>query len=148
MKVKKGDLVQILSGKDRGKQGRVIQANPANRKVIAYLRAYGDEIVLCVANLSRTPQAVELDLSDWRGRQPVELLGRSVFPPIGELPYLLTLQGYSFFWFELLPVASEAAGLVLVIPLNPVPTFVSWATSPVASVTRYRLAMPSRSEMK
>jgi maltose alpha-D-glucosyltransferase/alpha-amylase len=84
---------------------------PSNRKVIAYLRSLGDEIVLCVANLSRTPQAVELDLSDWRGRQPVELLGRSAFPPIGELPYLLTLQGYSFFWFELLPAAAEAVSL-------------------------------------
>jgi maltose alpha-D-glucosyltransferase / alpha-amylase len=84
---------------------------PANRKVIAYLREYGDEIVLCVANLSRSPQAVELDLSDWRGHQPVELLGRSSFPPIGELPYLLTLQGYSFFWFELLPVTAAAASL-------------------------------------
>jgi maltose alpha-D-glucosyltransferase / alpha-amylase len=84
---------------------------PSNRKVIAYVRAYGDEIVLCVANLSRSPQAVELDLSEWRGRQPVELLGRSAFPPIGELPYLLTLQGYSFFWFELLPSAAEAASL-------------------------------------
>jgi maltose alpha-D-glucosyltransferase / alpha-amylase len=84
---------------------------PSNRKVIAYIRAYGDEIVLCVANLSRTPQAVELDLSEWRGRQPVELLGRSVFPPIGELPYLLTLQAYSFYWFELLPSAAEAENL-------------------------------------
>jgi maltose alpha-D-glucosyltransferase / alpha-amylase len=82
---------------------------PSNRKVIAYLRCHGDEIVLCVANLSRTPQAVELDLADWRGRQPVELLGRSSFPPIGELPYLLTLQGYSFFWFELLQTNGEAA---------------------------------------
>ena len=51
---------------------------------------------------------MELDLSDWRGRQPVELLGRSAFPPIGELPYLLTLQGYSFFWFELMTTAAEA----------------------------------------
>ncbi len=84
---------------------------PSNRKVIAYLRTLGDETVLCVANLSRTPQAVELDLSDWRGRQPIELLGRSAFPPIGELPYLLTLQGYSFFWFELLPTAAEAVSL-------------------------------------
>jgi len=89
---------------------------PANRKVIAYLRSYGDEIVLCVANLSRTPQAVELDLSDWRGRQPVELLGRSAFPPIGELPYLLTLQGYSFFWFELLATGTETASLRAVLP--------------------------------
>jgi maltose alpha-D-glucosyltransferase / alpha-amylase len=84
---------------------------PSNRKVIAYIRAYGDEIVLCVANLSRSPQPVELDLSDWRGRQPVELLGRSLFPPIGDLPYMLTLQGYSFFWFELLPSAAETASL-------------------------------------
>jgi maltose alpha-D-glucosyltransferase / alpha-amylase len=89
---------------------------PSNRKVIAYLRSYGDEIVLCVANLSRSPQAVELDLSDWRGRQPVELLGRSAFPPIGELPYLLTLQGYSFFWFELLPSAAETASMRAAAP--------------------------------
>jgi maltose alpha-D-glucosyltransferase / alpha-amylase len=82
---------------------------PANRKVIAYLRAFGDEVILCVANLSRSPQAVELDLSEFRGRQPIELLGRSAFPPIGELPYLLTLQAYSFFWFDLLPAATEAA---------------------------------------
>jgi maltose alpha-D-glucosyltransferase/alpha-amylase len=89
---------------------------PANRKVIAYFRAHGGEIILCVANLSRSPQAVELDLSDWRGRQPVELLGRSLFPPIGELPYLLTLQGYSFFWFELLPIAAEGASLRVTPP--------------------------------
>jgi maltose alpha-D-glucosyltransferase/alpha-amylase len=81
---------------------------PSNRKVIAYLREYGDETVLCVANLSRSPQAVELDLSGFRGRQPVELLGRSAFPPIGELPYMLTLQAYSFFWFDLVPAAQEA----------------------------------------
>ena len=84
---------------------------PSNRKVIAYLRVLGDEIILCVANLSRSPQAVELDLSEFRGRQPVELLGRSVFPPIGELPYLLTLQAYSFFWFDLLLTGQEAANL-------------------------------------
>ena len=53
---------------------------PSNRKVIAYLRTYGEEIILCVANLSRSPQAVELDLAEFRGRQPVELLGRSAFP--------------------------------------------------------------------
>ena len=98
---------------------------PSNRKVIAYLRALDDEIILCVANLSRSPQAVELDLSEFRGRQPVELLGRSTFPTVGELPYLLTLQPYSFFWFDLLP-AQESAGLqaappeflTLVMPRN------------------------------
>jgi maltose alpha-D-glucosyltransferase/alpha-amylase len=84
---------------------------PSNRKVIAYLRIYGDEVILCVANLSRSPQAVELDLGEFRGRYPVELLGRSTFPTIGELPYLLTLQGHSFFWFELQLSAQEAANL-------------------------------------
>ncbi len=89
---------------------------PANRKVIAYLRTDGDEVILCVANLSRSPQAVELDLGEFRGRHPVELLGRSSFPAIGELPYLLTLQGHSFFWFELLLGAQEAANLQSIPP--------------------------------
>jgi maltose alpha-D-glucosyltransferase / alpha-amylase len=93
---------------------------PSNRKVIAYLRCYEDEIILCVANLSRSPQAVELDLSEFRGRQPVELLGRSAFPMIGELPYLLTLQGHSFFWFDLLASEQEATNMQM-----PPPEFVT-----------------------
>ncbi len=76
---------------------------PANRKVIAYLREWEGETILCVANLSRSAQAVELDLAEFRGRQVVELLGRSIFPSIGEQPYLLTLPGHSFFWFDLAP---------------------------------------------
>ncbi len=78
---------------------------PANRKVLAYLRAHGEEIILCVFNLARAPQAVELDLSGLKGRVPVELFGRSAFPPIGELPYLLTLPGHGFYWFLLDPAA-------------------------------------------
>src|SRR5690606_29955042 len=56
---------------------------------------------LCVFNVSRQAQAVELDLHDWRGRVPVELDGGTAFPPIGELPYLLTLPPYGFYWFQL-----------------------------------------------
>src|SRR5271163_190882 len=89
---------------------------PSNRKVIAYLRNLDDEVILCVANLSRSPQAVELDLAEFRGRQPVELLGRSVFPTVGELPYLLTLQAHSFFWFDLLSVAQEEFTLKVAPP--------------------------------
>lgn len=74
---------------------------PANRKVMAYLREHEGEIVLCVANLSRSPQAVELDLKEFAGRIPVELLGRSDFPAIGELPYFITLPSYGFYWFRL-----------------------------------------------
>jgi maltose alpha-D-glucosyltransferase/alpha-amylase len=74
---------------------------PGNRKILAYIRKYENEVLLCVANLKRTPQPVELDLSAYKGCVPVELLGRSPFPPIGELPYLLTLPGHGFYWFEL-----------------------------------------------
>ncbi|NBC32533.1 MAG: maltose alpha-D-glucosyltransferase [Alphaproteobacteria bacterium] len=74
---------------------------PGNRKILAYLRELEDEIILCVANLSRQAQAVELDLSRFKGRVPVELLGRSTFPPIGDLPYLLTAPPYAFYWFLL-----------------------------------------------
>jgi maltose alpha-D-glucosyltransferase / alpha-amylase len=74
---------------------------PANRRILAFLREYKDSSILCVANLSRTPQAVELDLSAYVGRVPIEITGPSPFPPIGGLPYLLTLPPYSFYWFDL-----------------------------------------------
>ncbi|WP_144183622.1 maltose alpha-D-glucosyltransferase [Elioraea rosea] len=74
---------------------------PGNRKVLAYVREHEGESILCVANLSRSHQAVELDLSVWHGRVPVELLGRTPFPPIGDLTYLLTLPPYAFYWFML-----------------------------------------------
>jgi maltose alpha-D-glucosyltransferase/alpha-amylase len=74
---------------------------PKNRKVFAYLREHDGETLLCVANLARSPQAVELDLSEFAGRIPLELLGSSSFPPIGQLTYLLTLPPYGFYWFLL-----------------------------------------------
>ena len=74
---------------------------PRNRKILAYLREHEGDTILCVANLARSAQAVELDLGEFRGRVPVELLGRSPFPPIGDLPYLLTLPAYGFYWFVL-----------------------------------------------
>ncbi|GJL75761.1 maltose alpha-D-glucosyltransferase [Nitrosomonas sp.] len=73
--------------------------SPGNRKILAYIREYGEESILCVANLSRYAQPVELDLSRFRGKVPIEMLGRTVFPPIGDLPYLLTLPGHDFYWF-------------------------------------------------
>ncbi len=74
---------------------------PGNRKILAYIREYDGDVLLCVANLARTAQPVELDLSRFAGRVPLELMGRTPFPPIGELPYLLTLPGHGFYWFEL-----------------------------------------------
>jgi maltose alpha-D-glucosyltransferase/alpha-amylase len=74
---------------------------PRNRKVLAYLREYEDDLILCVVNLADAAQAVELDLARFRGRVPIEMTGRSAFPPVGDLPYMLTLPAYGFFWFLL-----------------------------------------------
>ena len=82
-------------------RGKLSFLKPGNRKVLASLREYGEETILCVANLGRTAQPVELDLRRFKGRVPVEMFGRVAFPPIGELPYLLTLTGSGFYWFRL-----------------------------------------------
>jgi len=82
-------------------RGRITMLHPGNRKILAYLRELGDEAVLCVANISRSAQPVELELARFKGRVPVEMGGDIAFPPIGELPYLMTLSGYGFFWFRL-----------------------------------------------
>ncbi len=74
---------------------------PRNRKILAFLREFEGETLLCVANLSHSHQAVELDLSAFGGRVPVELNAGTPFPPIGELTYLLTLPPYGFYWFVL-----------------------------------------------
>ena len=94
---------------------------PKNRKILAYLREYDGFTILCVANLARTPQAVELDLSEFSGRIPIELDGGSVFPPIGQLTYLLTLAPYGFYWFNL---AEETAWPSLHTPApEPMPEY-------------------------
>ena len=87
-------------------RGRIDFLYPLNRKVLAYTRTLEnedgtDETILCVFNVSRAAQAVELDLSFYRGAVPVELESGNSFPPIGDLPYLLTLQPYGFYWFQL-----------------------------------------------
>jgi maltose alpha-D-glucosyltransferase/alpha-amylase len=74
---------------------------PENRKVLTFLRHHEDEHILVVANLSRFPQYVELDLSAYAGMVPVALLGGAEFPTVGELPYLLTLGPHDFYWFSL-----------------------------------------------
>jgi maltose alpha-D-glucosyltransferase/alpha-amylase len=81
----------------------VLQAE--NPSVFAFIRQYGEEIILCVNNLSRFAQPVELHLSRFAGRTPVELAGRVPFPRIGELPYVLSLGGHGFYWFQLVESA-------------------------------------------
>ena len=72
-----------------------------NRKVLPYVRRDQNDIVLCVANLARSVQPIELDLSQFKGMTPVEMLGLTEFPKIGEQPYFLTLSPYSFYWFKI-----------------------------------------------
>ena len=109
---------------------------PSNRKVLAFLREFEGEVVLCVSNLSRTAQAVELDLTAQIGRVPVDIVGGSVFPPVGQLNYLLTLPPYGFFWFLL---AAEAE-----LP--------AWHTSPPEALPDYatlvmRSGMPGLTDL-
>jgi maltose alpha-D-glucosyltransferase/alpha-amylase len=88
--------------------------HPENRKILAYIRDLAredgtHETVLCVANLSRFAQPVDLDLKDFAGAQPVEMLGYVSFPPITAQPYVLSVAPYSFLWFELQPAAAGSA---------------------------------------
>jgi maltose alpha-D-glucosyltransferase/alpha-amylase len=74
---------------------------PANHRVLAYVRKLGKEIILVVNNLSSSAQAVELDLKSYKGYILIEMFGRNIFPRIGDLPYLLTMGPYQFYWFRL-----------------------------------------------
>jgi len=87
-------------------RGNLKMLAPANRRILAYLREYTNpegvtEIILCVANMSRASQAGELDLSNYAGKVPVEMIGGTSFPTITKLNYLLTLPPYGFYWFLL-----------------------------------------------
>ncbi len=82
-------------------EGSFEALDAANPSIFAFLRSFPDHVVLCVNNLSRFAQPVELDLRRFGGRTPVEMLGRVHFPRIGELPYLLTLAPHSFHWFTI-----------------------------------------------
>jgi maltose alpha-D-glucosyltransferase/alpha-amylase len=81
-----------------------------NRKVLVYTRSLGEETILCLANLSRSVQPVELDLAHYKGMVPVEMLGLTEFPAIGDLPYFLTVGPYAFYWFRLQPAPELVPG--------------------------------------
>ncbi|MGH2460591.1 MAG: maltose alpha-D-glucosyltransferase [Chloroflexota bacterium] len=85
--------------------------DPENRKILAFVRRYQDETILVVANLSRFVQYVELNLSQYSGATPIEVFGRTRFPRIGELPYLLTLGPHAFYWFTVEPDIAQSQAL-------------------------------------
>jgi maltose alpha-D-glucosyltransferase/alpha-amylase len=82
-------------------RGSIEFLNPSNHRVLAYVRRLGEEKVLVVNNLSSSAQAVELNLQMYKKHIPIEMFGRNLFPRIGDLPYLLTLGPYQFYWFRL-----------------------------------------------
>ena len=94
-------------------RGSIEFIQTANRKVFVYARRFGQEVVLCVANLSRTVQPAEVPLGAFAGLTPVELLGQTEFPRIGDTPYFLTLAPYGFYWFQLkevvVPITARTA---------------------------------------
>ena len=98
-------LLAVRSQQKAFGRGSLKMLAPSNRRILAYLREYAEgerqDSILCVANLSRAAQAVELDLASHAGKVPVEMIGGMSFPPIGELTYLLTLPPYGFYWFYL-----------------------------------------------
>jgi maltose alpha-D-glucosyltransferase / alpha-amylase len=90
-------------------RGTIEFLSPDNPHVLAFIRHHENETVLVVANLSRRVQYVELNLAAYKGRQPRELFGETIFPAIGELPYLLTLGVHEFYWFSLEEPKAAAA---------------------------------------
>lgn len=126
-------------------RGALEFVRPQNRKIIAYVRTFGAEIVLCVANLSQTAQAVELELSKYKGRVPVELMGRNAFPPIGDLPYFLTLAAHGFFWLLLSDSAPPPSWHVERLPATELPVLV--LSQELATFLPDRLGGPSASSV-
>jgi len=102
-----------------------------NRRVLAYLREYDGESILCVINLSRHAQAAELDLSRFAGRVPVEIFGKEAFPPVNSQPYVLTLPGHGYLAFRLATDVSPPVWHQQRTPVNELPVLVlaeSWST--------------------
>ncbi|MGB6449647.1 MAG: maltose alpha-D-glucosyltransferase, partial [Steroidobacteraceae bacterium] len=94
-------MLQVRKSSQAFGRGTLRFIRPGNRKVLAYAREHGEDTILCVVNLARSAQPVELDLAEFKGMVPTEMVGSTAFPPIGDLPYLLTLPGYAFYWFRL-----------------------------------------------
>ncbi|HTV76909.1 MAG TPA: maltose alpha-D-glucosyltransferase [Steroidobacteraceae bacterium] len=124
---------------------------PGNRKILAYLREYGEDTILCVANLSRSAQPVELNLATFKGRVPVEMLGRTTFPPIGDLPYLLTLSAYGFYWFRLTTDAEPPLWHEQIFSIEERPVLVlfdGWSTLFRDRVMPWRIGMAEKTRVQ
>jgi maltose alpha-D-glucosyltransferase/alpha-amylase len=140
-------MLSVRKGFHSFGRGRLTFLKPGNRKILAYVREYENEVVLCVANLARTAQPVELDLARFKGRVPVELMGRTAFPPISDLPYVLTLAGHGFLWFRLATGADVPAWHEDRLPRDELPVLVlfdGWASLFRDRVVPWRIALAEK----
>ena len=115
-------LISVRQGHRVFGRGTLSFLMPHNRKILAYLREYEGESVLCVANLSHSSQQTELDLRAFKGRVPVEMIGWSPFKTIGDEPYVITLPGHAFFWFLL---SETATAPVFAPPVEELPELIT-----------------------
>jgi len=140
-------LLAVRSGTHAFGRGRFTMLHPGNRKVLAYVREYADDVILCVFNVSRVAQPVELALDTYIGRVPVEMLGRSPFPPISDLPYLMTLPAYGFFWFRLASDTAPPQWHAERLPVEDLPVLVlfdGWNSFFRSRVVPWRIGMAER----
>ncbi len=140
-------LLMVRSGTQAFGRGRFTMLHPGNRKVLAFVRDYEDDVILCVSNVSRTAQPVELELGTWKGRVPVEVMGRNSFPPIGDLPYQLTLPGYGFFWFRLSTDAEPPSWHAERLPIEDLPVLVlfdDWNSFFRSKVVPWRIGLAEK----
>jgi maltose alpha-D-glucosyltransferase / alpha-amylase len=124
---------------------------PGNRKILAYLREFGEDTILCVANLSRSAQPVELNLAEFKGRVPVEMLGRTTFPPIGDLPYLLTIAAFGFYWFRLATDAEVPSWHEQIVSIDERPVLVlfdGWTSLFRERVVPWRIGIAEKTRLQ
>ena len=120
-------MIQVRKNHAAFGRGSLTFFYPRNRKILAFVREHDGQKLLCVFNLARSAQAVELDLSQHVDAVPVELTGNSAFPPVGELPYMLTLPAYGFYWFILAGEAEQPRWHVA--PPEAAPEFITLVAS-------------------
>jgi maltose alpha-D-glucosyltransferase/alpha-amylase len=134
-------MKRIIEQRKRSKafgRGTIEFLYPDNRRVLAFIRAYEEERILVVANLSRFVQYAEIDLSAFRGMVPIELIGRTKFPTISERPYGFSLGPHSFFWFLLEAAAApqELAAAGRSLPTFPVASWEELFSDRLTSMLR------------
>ncbi|HEX3550977.1 MAG TPA: maltose alpha-D-glucosyltransferase [Candidatus Elarobacter sp.] len=117
-------LIAVRKANKAFGRGALTLLYPANRRVLAYLRSFENDTILVVANLAETAQPLQLDLAQFAGRTPFEMLGSTPFPPVTTAPYAITLPPYGFFWFSLVRDPQGSAAPMRSPALPELPTLV------------------------